>query len=424
MSHGFALCLNFVGDKARLSADITLNQGNLKFVLLRYFKGVLDIVGVIGEALPSQAIHHPCPTKLLIAASGTGGHLFPAIATAQQLPSIMPDIAIEWLGVPDRLETQLVPKQYPLHTVRMGGVQGGFGLSSLKLLARFAKSTAQVRKLLKQGKFQGVFTTGGYISAPAIIAARSLGLPAVMHESNALPGKVTRWLSPWCTTVALGFAEAAAHLPKANTVVVGTPVRSQFLEAAQSGLKDMDIPAEVPLIVVVGGSQGAVAVNRLVRTAAPAWIAAGAWIVHITGTSDPEADSFTHPHYIHQPFYNNMAALFQRAELVVSRAGAGTLIELAITGTPSILIPYPFAAEDHQTYNAAAFSKVGAALLQPQSTLSAEQLQTLVTDLLKAPEQLNKMAMAARRLSTADSAAKVAHLIEQCLSAGHAHVSA
>jgi UDP-N-acetylglucosamine--N-acetylmuramyl-(pentapeptide) pyrophosphoryl-undecaprenol N-acetylglucosamine transferase len=377
-------------------------------------QGALVIVSVIEEVLPAQVVRRH--TKLLIAASGTGGHLFPAIATAEQLPNIIPDLTIEWLGVPDRLETQLVPKQYPLHTVRMGGVQGGFGLSSLKLLARFAKSTAQVRRLLKQGNFQGVFTTGGYIAAPAIIAARSLGLPAVMHESNALPGKVTRWLSPWCTTVALGFAEAAQWLPKANTVVVGTPVRSQFLEAAQHGLQDIDIPAEVPLIVVVGGSQGAVAVNRLVRTAAPAWIDAGAWIIHITGTSDPEADSFTHPHYIHRPFYNNMAALFERANLAISRAGAGTLIELAITGTPSILIPYPFAAEDHQTYNATAFSKAGAALLHQQSTLSAETLQNLVCDLLRDPERLNAMATAVRRLSKGDSATQVAQLIEQCLS--------
>ncbi|MGB3573274.1 MAG: undecaprenyldiphospho-muramoylpentapeptide beta-N-acetylglucosaminyltransferase [Phormidesmis sp.] len=356
-------------------------------------------------------------TKLLIAASGTGGHLFPAIATAQQLSAYQRDYQIEWLGVPDRLETQLVPKTYPLHTVSMGGVQSGFGLSSLKLLARFAKSTAQVRRLLKQGQFQGVFTTGGYIAAPAILAARSLGLPAILHESNALPGKVTRWLSPWCTTVALGFSEATAHLPKAETVVVGTPVRSQFLQATQStsDLLDLDIPAAAPLIAVVGGSQGAVAVNQLVRAAAPAWLDEGKWIVHITGTQDPDADSFSHPHYIHRPFYDNMAALFQRANLAISRAGSGTLIELAITGTPSILIPYPFAAEDHQTYNADAFAKAGAAAVYQQSALTGQQLQTLVSDLFNQPQQLEGMSAAAQKLATKDSAAKMAHLIDQQL---------
>ena len=367
----------------------------------------------MAERLPSPSVsplESATKAKLLVAASGTGGHLFPAIATAQQLQN---DYAIEWLGVPDRLEAELVPESYPLHTVKMGGVQGGFGLSTLKLAAKFAKSTAQVRRLLKRGNFQGVFTTGGYIAAPAIIAARSLGLPAILHESNALPGKVTRWLSPWCTTVALGFPEAVQHLPKAETVVVGTPVRSQFLQATENaiGRTDIEIPSDVPLIVVVGGSQGAVAVNQMVRAAAPRWLEAGKWIVHITGTNDPDADSFSHPHYIHRPFYSDMAALFSRADLAVSRAGAGTLIELAITGTPSILIPYPFAAEDHQTYNARAFDDAGAGQMHPQSELSGEILETLVSYLFSDPQKLSAMSVAARRLSTTDSAAKMADLI-------------
>ncbi|HEY9881191.1 MAG TPA: UDP-N-acetylglucosamine--N-acetylmuramyl-(pentapeptide) pyrophosphoryl-undecaprenol N-acetylglucosamine transferase, partial [Leptolyngbyaceae cyanobacterium] len=121
------------------------------------------------------------PVRLLIAASGTGGHLFPAIATAEELTHA--DYTIEWLGVPDRLETELVPKDYPLHTVRMGGFQGRLGLGTVKALTQFAKATLQARTLLQQGQFEGVFTTGGYIAAPAIIAARTLGLPAVLHES-------------------------------------------------------------------------------------------------------------------------------------------------------------------------------------------------------------------------------------------------
>ncbi len=364
---------------------------------------------VVNEAL-SPAVSNG-RKKLLVAASGTGGHLFPAIATAQQLS----DYDIEWLGVPDRLETQLVPDLYPLHTVRMGGAQGGFGLSSVKLLAQFARATRQVRRLLKQGNFVGVFTTGGYISAPAILAARSLGLPALMHESNALPGKVTRFLSPYCTKVALGFEETAQRLPKADTVVVGTPVRSQFFKSAQAALTDIDIPPNVPLIVVVGGSQGAVAINQMIRSAAPAWIEAGIWIVHITGTNDAEASSLSHPHYIQREFYNNMAALFSRANLVISRAGAGTLIELAITATPSILIPYPFAAEDHQTYNANAFAKAGAAQLYQQRDLNAAQLQSIGSDLINHPEKLAEMAKAAEQLSTLDSASKMASLIDACL---------
>jgi UDP-N-acetylglucosamine--N-acetylmuramyl-(pentapeptide) pyrophosphoryl-undecaprenol N-acetylglucosamine transferase len=354
--------------------------------------------------------------RLLIAASGTGGHVFPAIAVAEQLP----DYQIEWLGVPDRLETQLVPSRYPLHTVTVGGFQKK-GLAMLKVLVKLLVSVGQVRRLLKQGKFEGIFTTGGYIAAPAVLAARSLGLPVLLHESNALPGKVTRFLGPLCSSVALGFAAAAQYLPHSQTVWVGTPVREQFLQDSSTFLPDLDIPVDVSLVAVVGGSQGAVAVNRLVRQCAPVWLEAGIWVVHQTGDNDPEAGSFHHPHYLPIPFYPHMAALFRRADLVISRAGAGTLTELAIAHTPSILIPYPYAAEDHQTYNAKVFAEAGAAVLFQQSELSPEILQEQVLALIEnganqpGKSALKEMAEKAGSLAVPDSAKRLAEKIRQLL---------
>jgi UDP-N-acetylglucosamine--N-acetylmuramyl-(pentapeptide) pyrophosphoryl-undecaprenol N-acetylglucosamine transferase len=352
-------------------------------------------------------------SKLLIAASGTGGHLFPALATAEQLS----DYTIEWLGVPDRLETQLVPASYQLHTVSIEGFQQRFGLGTLRILGRFLRSILQVRRLLQQGQFQAVFTTGGYIAAPAVIAARWVGLPVILHESNALPGKVTRWLSPWCSVVALGFAAAAQYLPKAKTIWVGTPVREQFRAHSSAQLPNLPIPADVPLITVVGGSQGAVAVNQLVRQAAPAWLEAGAWLVHLTGENDPDAASFTHPHYFALPFYHEMAGLLQRTTLAVSRAGAGTLTEFAVTQTPAILIPYPYAADDHQTYNARVFADAGAAQLHQQADLTANQLQQQVLDLLQSPSRLQQMAAAAHQLAVSNSAEQLANLVRELIAA-------
>lgn len=353
--------------------------------------------------------------KLLIAASGTGGHLFPAIATAEQLSHDQPQSHIEWLGVPDRLETQLVPGKYPLHTIRVAGFQGKPGLGTLKTLARLLGSVVQVRSLLQQGGFQGVFTTGGYIAAPAILAARSLGLPTILHESNALPGKVTRLLSPWCSVVAVGFEETIRRLPRATAVHVGTPVREAFrLEPSALPPLQLPIPDGAPLIVVVGGSQGAVAVNRLVRECAPAWFDAGFWLVHLTGDADPEAKSLSHPQYLALPFYDNMAALFHRATLAISRSGAGTLTELAIAHLPAILIPYPFAAEDHQTVNADAFVRAGAAKVFQQKDLTAAKLTAEVLELMRSP-QLADMAAAAGRLAIADSAEQLAKLIQETI---------
>ncbi|MEH2253243.1 undecaprenyldiphospho-muramoylpentapeptide beta-N-acetylglucosaminyltransferase [Nostoc sp.] len=351
------------------------------------------------------------PTRLLIAASGTGGHLFPAIALAQKLP----DYQIEWLGVPNRLETELVPKQYPLNTIAVEGFQQGFGLSSIRIFGKLALSILEVRRILKQGNFQGVFTTGGYIAGPAVIAARSLGLPVIFHESNALPGKVTRFFGPWCSVVALGFEVAAKYLPRAQNVCVGTPVRAQFIDGAINAPLDLAIPDGVPLIVVFGGSQGAVAINKLVRESANAWFDAGAYIVHLTGDRDPEADSLKHPQYIALPFYNNMAALLQRASLAISRSGAGSLTELAVCGTPAILIPYPFAAEDHQSYNADVFTSSGAALTLKQSELTTEALQSIVLNLLQSPQELAKMGEKAKAIAVPDSAEKLAQLVREVI---------
>ncbi|MCU0547920.1 MAG: undecaprenyldiphospho-muramoylpentapeptide beta-N-acetylglucosaminyltransferase [Leptolyngbya sp. Prado105] len=350
--------------------------------------------------------------RLLIAASGTGGHVFPALAIAEQLS----EFEIEWLGVPDRLESQLVGDRYPMHKIAVAGFQQKLGFGTFKILFRLINSIRQVRQIIQRGKFAGVVTTGGYISAPAIIAARSLGLPVILHESNALPGKVTRFFAPWCSVVAIGFDAAAKSLPKAKTVVVGTPVRSQFRASlTNSELSDLPIPEGVPLIVVVGGSQGAVGMNKLVREAALAWFEQGAWVVHLTGENDPEVKRLQHPQYLALPFYQNMAALFQRADLAISRSGAGTVTELLVTGTPAILIPYPFAAEDHQAFNAMVMVKAGAGEMFRQAELSAEQLQRSVLELLNDRDRLEKMSQQASSIAIIDSAERTAQLVREAL---------
>lgn len=215
-------------------------------------------------------------TRLLIAASGTGGHLFPALAVAEQLS----EYKIQWLGVPHRLENTLVPDSYPLNIVAVEGLQGGFSLKTIKIAVDFVLAVFQVQKLIKQQQIDAVFTTGGYIAAPAILAARLQNKPAILHESNFIPGKVTRFLSRWCSKIALGFRGTAQYLPQVDTEYVSTPVRSQFLTPQNL---DLAIPDDAMLIVVAGGSQGAVALNQLVRKAASTWLAKGAYIVLLMG---------------------------------------------------------------------------------------------------------------------------------------------
>lgn len=341
--------------------------------------------------------------KLLIAASGTGGHLLPALAVAQALP----DWQIEWLGVPERLENQLVPQTYPLHRVRLSGLPGGVNWRTVRVLGELLTATGQVRRLLKSGGFDRVFTTGGYIAAPAILAACSLGIPVVLHEANALPGKVTRWLGRWCTLVALGFVQAQAHLPGVKTLVVGTPVRPDLNTMTLT----QPIPPDAFVILITGGSQGAVSLNQVVRDCIPQWLERGWWVVHQTGDQDPERGSITHPQYIEQAFFPDMGAWLRRAQLVVARAGAGTLSELALLHKPAILIPYPWAAENHQQYNADIFAAQGAAMTLKQADLTAEKLAWLVTALADHPERLAQMGQAMGALAVPDSAQRVAQVL-------------
>lgn len=344
--------------------------------------------------------------NLLIAASGTGGHLFPALAVAEELT----EYQIQWLGVRDRLETQLIESSYPLTTVNIEGMQKRLALGTIGIFLRLPLAVSKTIALIRNYQIKAVFTTGGYIAAPAIIAARICGIPVIIHDSNAIPGKVTRWFSRWCHTVALGFPSARKFFPRQRSVWVSTPVRQGFHSPQPL---DLPIPEDKPLIVVMGGSQGAVAVNQLVRNSAKAWLEAGAVIVHLTGERDPNVDQLQHPQYYPFPFYDNMAGLLQRATLAISRAGAGTLTELAITGTPSILIPYPYAAEDHQAYNAKTFVEAGAAVCYRQEDLTPDILRKTVLQWLASPDTLSKMQAKARTLAVKDSARQIAEMMRQ-----------
>jgi UDP-N-acetylglucosamine--N-acetylmuramyl-(pentapeptide) pyrophosphoryl-undecaprenol N-acetylglucosamine transferase len=313
---------------------------------------------------------------LLIAASGTGGHLFPALAVAEALPA---EWQVRWLGVTDRLEQQLVPSTYPLHAVRAGGLQGR-GLRKLVNLIQLLAATVPTRRLIRRHRVDVVFSTGGYIAAPAILAARWCGVPVVLHESNAIPGKVTRLLGRWCTRVALGLPEAAPRLPSCQPLVTGTPVRRAFLEPA--ALPEW-VPRGVgPLVLIMGGSQGALRLNRMVRPLIPRLAAVGCRVVHLTGSQDPEAGLLRLEGVVERPFSDELPGLLQHVDLAISRAGAGSLSELAVSATPTVLVPFPQAADHHQEANAAAAAAQGAAVIVWQHEPGEMALEQAVWRLL------------------------------------------
>ncbi|WP_114993844.1 glycosyltransferase [Synechococcus sp. UW179A] len=352
--------------------------------------------------------------RLLIAASGTGGHLFPALSVAEALP---PDWGVRWLGVPDRLETTLVPEQYNLVTVKAGGLQGR-GLRKLIQLLRLLGASQDVHRLIRRQQIDAVFTTGGYIAAPAILAARWCGVPVVLHESNAIPGRVTRLLGRFCTHVAVGLDAAASRIPGCLAVVTGTPVRDAFL---QPQLLPNWVPkGEGPLLVVMGGSQGALGLNRMVRVLLPELLSHGCRVVHLTGSNDPDVNSIEHAALVERPFSDDIAGLLQHADLAISRAGAGSLSELAVCETPSVLVPFPQAADQHQDANAACAAALGAAVIVHQHDPNHPALRDMLWRLLgprlqgngSSETSLLTMKQAMQQLAVRDADKQLATLLQ------------
>ena len=313
--------------------------------------------------------------RLLIAASGTGGHIFPALTIAEELADSW---EISWLGVPDRLEKKVVPRKYQMSTIEVRGSKSGW-IGKFFYFSRLLLSTFKVICLLKKKEIQIVFTTGGYISAPAILASKICGIKVILHESNAFPGKVTRLLGRFCDEVALGLPVANQYLRSSRTVVTGTPVRSSFF--LRHPLPSWVPHGVDPLIVVMGGSQGAVGLNNMFREVIPWLLNQNCRIVHITGNND-EVSTIEDSRFVERDFVNDTSSLIQHADLVVSRAGAGALSEFALCKTPAILIPYPYSADNHQEFNAAYAAKLGAALIIHQSELSTRGLRRAIKLLL------------------------------------------
>ena len=216
-----------------------------------------------------------------------------------------------WLGVPDRLETSLVPDRFGLITVKAGGLQGR-GLTKLAQLIRLLLASINVCQVIHRESIDAVFTTGGYIAAPAILAARWCGIPVVIHESNAIPGRVTRLLGRLCSAVAIGLPAAAKRIPGSHPVVTGTPVRAAFL--SQQPLPEWVPQGDGPLLVVMGGSQGAVGLNRMVRAILPNLLAQGCRVVHLTGENDPEINQLRHANLAERCFSDEIPGLLQHAD--------------------------------------------------------------------------------------------------------------
>jgi len=290
---------------------------------------------------------------------------------------------IEWLGVPNRLEIELVPQKYNLTRLKVGGLQGNIFRKMFEFF-KLVFASIQVSILIRKKKIDLIFTTGGYIAAPSIIGAKLTGIPILLHESNAIPGKVSRLLGRFCDHVALGISSTSEYLPGCKTSFTGTPVRSEFC-------LEQPLPSWVPsgeglLILIMGGSQGARKMNEMVRNVLPWLLEKGCRIIHLTGKNDCFYRNLDkakiHPNLVVRHFSKEIPALLHNADLAISRAGSGAICELMVTKTPSILIPFPQSADNHQELNAAYMARHGGAVIVNQHNPDEHILKNMISNLL------------------------------------------
>lgn len=365
--------------------------------------------------------------KFLIACGGTSGHINPALAIAGELRRRHPDARFLFIGTPDKLEADLVPRAgFPIETISVTGLSRRKNFAALKhnfsSVSKYLKAQKRVSGILKEFQPDVVLGTGGYVSAPVLRQAVKSGFRTVIHEQNAFAGVTTKLLAPKVDRVLLSFPLAhPLNCGEEKCTVIGNPVKEEFRSISrQSARKKLGISPSETLILSYGGSLGAKKVNEAFVSMARLAAQDGLMTLCHGASRDYEdvcsqledvvSDRIRIYNYIYDmPFW--MAA----ADLVIARSGAMTLTELAVLGKPSVLIPSPNVTENHQYFNAKAYADVGAAVLIEESVLTGELLYQTLCELVFDQEKLSRMQKAARSLAHPEATKQICEAIESLI---------
>jgi UDP-N-acetylglucosamine--N-acetylmuramyl-(pentapeptide) pyrophosphoryl-undecaprenol N-acetylglucosamine transferase len=355
-----------------------------------------------------RATTPPPPISFLMAGGGTGGHVIPALAVARELRSRGHEVF--FVGTDRGLESKLVPKEgFQLEIIEIGGLNRVGFEQRITTLFRLPFTTLGCLRY----KPAAVFSMGGYVAGPPVMAAIVRQIPVVVMEPNAIPGFTNRMIGRFVSRALVSFFETARYFPAGRTELTGLPVREEFFQIPPK-------PRGAVLnLLVTGGSQGSRALNRAGRESWPLFRKAGVpvRIVHQSGPAGCEEmrEAFAQSGLAGEvvPFIMDMPAAFAAADLVVCRSGAGTVSELAAAGKPSVLVPFPFAADDHQRHNAEALERGGAAKLVRDAEMTGERLAAVVEELAAPSGRLESMAAAARRFARPGAARRAADILEE-----------
>jgi len=353
--------------------------------------------------------------KLLIAGGGTGGHVFPAISVAREWLSRGKEREVVIVGTQRGIETKLVPGAgLPFATIRAAGLRGIGGTRFLRNAAMLLPSLLDSAALLRKHRCAAAFGVGGYASGPALLAAVMRGVPSVIFEPNAEPGLANRWLAPFAKRIATAY-EVTAERWGAKAQLTGCPVRAEFFNLPPREPRTAERPLR---LLITGGSQGALPINRAGIDAMDLLAARKERlsVVHQSGKRDYDAVRVAYARREFRaevvPFLHNMAERFVQVDLIVCRAGAITVAEVAAAGRAALFIPFGAATDSHQLRNAQAMESAGAARLIPEPELTAERLAREILALLDQPQKLSEMEQRAHSLARPRATQEIVDLIE------------
>ena len=351
--------------------------------------------------------------RLIITGGGTGGHLFPGIALAQAMMRTKPGCDVLFIGTERKVDkTALVDLGFATMAIKCQGIKGKNISAKIKALLQQPAALFEAFRIIRKFKPDLVFGVGGYVTGPVILAARLLGITTCIHEQNSIPGLANKLLGHIVHRIFVSLPGSEKYFPAGKTVLSGNPVRSSIVKAANQASR-MEYQSPLTLLIL-GGSQGARRLNSLMLEAAEKYMAEEtslANIIHQTGEHD---EALVREKYAElginarvQAFFNNMAEIYPQADLVISRAGATTLAELTIFNKPVILVPFPYAADNHQEINGRYLVEAGGGIMFKQSELDGEKLGMEITRLLGDTKLLAEMAANSGKIAKPEATATI-----------------
>ena len=362
--------------------------------------------------------------RIIMSGGGTGGHIYPAITIIRALQKEIPDCEVLFIGTQHGLESDIIPKEgFAFSTIDVRGFERRLSVNNVQTVLKTMGSVWKSRQIIRNFKPDIVIGTGGYVCGPVLLAASMMGIPTMIQEQNVIPGITNKILARFVDKIAVGYEAAGTYFSNRDKIFVsGNPIRPEVLSASrEDGIRALGLDPTKPTILISGGSRGAHSINQAMVEVYQQFAGKqDLQLLHVTGQSEYNGivgnlkqcgiDTTQLGNIIIKPYLYNMPQALAVADLAIFRAGAIGLAELTARGIPAILIPYPYAAENHQEFNARVMERQGAAVVIPDVELNGARIFAVINELVNSPQKLAAMGAASKKMGCPTAAERIAKM--------------